>query len=57
MNKEIQVHSYSGMQLSKRKIKGWITNTHNNTNDSHRHYPELKNEMVYLYYYLTYMMF
>ena len=37
MNKEIEVHSYSGMQLSKKKKKkGWITNTHNNMSDSHR---------------------
>ena len=58
MNKEIEVHSYSGMQLSKKKKKkGWITNTHNNMSDSHRYYPEPKNEIVYLYYYLIYIMF
>ena len=56
MNKEIEVQSYSGRQLSKKK-KGWITNTHNNMSDSHRYYPEPKNEIVYLYYYLIYIMF
>lgn len=47
MDKLIDVYSYNGMQLSKKKER--IAETHNNMDDSHRHYSELMNERVHLY--------
>lgn len=49
MDKLIDVYSYNRMQLIILLKKERIAETHNNMDDSHRHYSELKNERVHLY--------
>ena len=48
IEKQIEVYSYNGIQLSKKKE--WIMDTHNILNDFHRYYSKQNNESVFLYY-------